>query len=371
MTRLDDLYLAHGQSAWLDNIRRDWLVDGTLQKFVDRGVRGVTSNPSIFAKALTVTDAYDALIASLGLRDAEEAFEQLAIRDVADACAILHPVYEASVRAHQAGTQAFRDGYVSLEVSPRLAHDTAGTVEAAIRLSRALAEHPNLMIKIPATKAGLPAITQCLARGISVNVTLIFSVQRYLEVYDAFLDGIEQAHASGLDIATIGSVASFFISRLDAAIDPLLADSPTLRGRAANANAALAYDHFVRLNSESRSSLLVGLGGQIQRPLWASTSTKNPDYDQLLYVNSLVAANTVNTLPDQTLLRYLDAGDPEGSLLVDPGQRGNAIDLLDELAAAGVSLDDVTTRLENDGVAAFMSSYDELLETVRHKLLGA
>jgi transaldolase len=370
MTKLDALYLEHGQSAWVDNIRRDWLNDGTLQNLVDRGVRGVTSNPSIFAKAVASTDAYDALIASLGTTDPEVAFERLAVEDVRDACLILRPVYDASLRSLSSGERRSLDGYVSLEVSPRLAHDTDGTIAAAKRLAETLSTSPNLMIKIPATKAGLPAISAVLAMGINVNVTLIFSLERYAEVLDAFVDGVERAHASGIDVSKIASVASFFISRVDTAIDPMLPEGSALRGVAAVAQAARAYDIFHDRIASQRFKDILALGAQVQRPLWASTSTKNAAYSDLLYVDTLVASDTVNTLPDPTLEAYADHGNAANSQLLDDAARRKLGQKLDDLAAAGIDLVEVTQRLEDEGVAAFISSYDELLATVTQKLRG-
>ena len=367
MTKLDALYLEHGQSAWVDNIRRDWLNDGTLQNLVDRGVRGVTSNPSIFAKAVASTDAYDTLIGGLATNDPEEAFEELAVEDVRDACVILRPVYDASLRALSSGERRSLDGYVSLEVSPRLAHDTEGTVAAAKRLAGKLSTSPNLMIKIPATEAGLPAISAVLALGINVNVTLIFSLERYSQVLDAFVDGIERAHTNGLDISRIASVASFFISRVDTAIDPLLPHESDLRGIAAVAQAAKMFQE--RIVSPGFLSILAH-GAQVQRPLWASTSTKNAEYSDLLYVDTLVAPDTVNTLPDPTLEAYADHGRASNSRLIDVTLRRELGEKLDQLAGAGVDLKVVTKRLEDEGVAAFIASYDELLATVTQKLGG-
>ena len=368
MTRLDGLYLDYGQSAWVDNIRRDWLNDGTLQSLVDRGVRGVTSNPSIFAKAVATTPAYDSIIADLGLTDAEEAFEALAVADVQDACRILRPVFDASMREFDAGTRRSTDGFVSLEVSPRLAHDTDGTIEAALHLAARVGDHPNLMIKIPATKAGLPAITAVLGLGISVNVTLIFSLDRYREVLEAFVQGIQLAQSNGRDLSRIASVASFFISRVDTAIDPLLPEGSSLRGTIANAQAAAAYQLFLDHTKSTAMKDLLDSGSQIQRPLWASTSTKNPAYDELLYVDSLAAAETVNTMPDPTLETFARSGEPGRSLLAQDETRVALAAHLGQLLDLGISLSDITNSLESDGVAAFMASYDELLATVASKL---
>ena len=362
MTTLNDLYDAHGQSPWIDNIRRDWLNDGTLARLVGEGVRGVTSNPSIFAKALATSSAYDdAVRAHPGLDD-EALFEALAVEDVRDACDVLADVHEAS-RAD--ATRRYRDGYVSLEVSPLLARDTEGTIAAARRLFAEVGR-PNVMIKIPATREGLPAITSALGEGINVNVTLIFSLERYAEVLDAWAAGLAAARAAGRDLAAIGSVASFFVSRVDVAVDALLPEGDGRRGTVANAQAAAAYGLYrARVGREDVTGLLAD-GAQVQRPLWASTSTKNPAYDDLLYVNHLVASETVNTMPDGTVDAYLDHGDPAVSLLEDPARRERAAHVLDTLAPA-VDLDAVTTRLEDEGVAAFASSYRELLATLEAK----
>jgi transaldolase len=360
MSRFDDLYLHGQQSAWVDNIRREWLDDGTLEALLNQGVRGVTSNPSIFAKAVGTSSAYDEFIAS-AIGSDEEVFEQLAIRDVADACAIFRPVYDASLREFHAGTRRYTDGYVSLEVSPRLAHDTDGTIAAAKRLAHALRDHQNLMIKIPATKAGLPAIVEVLGSGICVNVTLIFSLERYRDVIRAFKAGVALAKERGLDLDRLASVASFFVSRVDTAIDPMLPESSPLRGRIALAQVAEAYDL-------ARSSFAnVPKGTQVQRALWASTSTKNPDYDALLYVDSLIAPETVNTIPDATLSLYGERGSLSKSILADETLRVSYEDHLDELAELGIDLGAVTDQLEVEGVSAFAVAYEELLETVRAK----
>jgi transaldolase len=251
-----------------------------------------------------------------------------------------------------------------------LAHDTEGTIAAAKRLAETLSDSPNLMIKIPATKAGLPAISAVLALGINVNVTLIFSLERYSEVLEAFVEGIERAHAAGLDVSRIASVASFFISRVDSAIDPLLADGSNLRGVAAVAQAARAYDIFLERITSARFEGIRAVGAQVQRPLWASTSTKNPSYSDLLYVDTLIASDTVNTLPDPTLEAYADHGDATKSQLDNESARRNLGSKLDELETAGVDLTAITQRLEDEGVAAFIASYDELLATVTQKLRG-
>jgi transaldolase len=368
MSTLHDLYRVYGQSAWIDNIRRDWLNDGTLAQLVADGARGVTSNPSIFAKAFATSSAYDELIAQVASNDPETVFETLAAADVRDACDVLVYVYTDSGADFKAGTRRFRDGYVSLEVSPRLARNTQGTVEAAKRLFASV-NRLNVMIKIPATVEGLPAIAEVLAAGINVNVTLIFSLERYQEVLDAWTLGVEQALAAGHDVGNIGSVASFFVSRVDAAIDPLVDPAGAHRGATANAQVAAAYETYLRHIATPRVQALLAAGAQVQRPLWASTSTKDPSYHDLLYVDSIVADETVNTMPDATLAAALDHGDFSRSLLVDANTRADAIALLDSLPAT-VSLHAITAKLEADGVDAFISSYDELLATVSTKLNG-
>jgi transaldolase len=364
VTRLHDLYAGADQSPWIDNIRRDWLEDGTLARLVDQGVRGVTSNPSIFAKALATSQAYDALIAATPERDPERLFETLAVADVQAACDVLTGVHHEASRARRAGERRHDDGFVSLEVSPHLAFDTAATVEAARRLHQWV-DRANLLVKIPATREGLPAITESLAAGVSVNVTLIFSVERYGKVLDAWLAGLEGAVASGRDLASIASVASFFVSRVDSAVDALLPEGDPRRGTAANAQAAAAYDLFLERVASARATALLAHGAQIQRPLWASTSTKNPDYPDLLYVDGLVGAETVNTMPDATLAAALDHLRLDQSWLAEE-RRGAAAEAL-AAVERDVDLAEVTARLEREGVTAFVDSYEELLATVAAK----
>jgi transaldolase len=368
MTRLDDMYLSSGHSPWVDNIRRDWLNDGTLQNLVNAGARGVTSNPAIFAKAVASTSAYDRYIKDLGSMDAEFVFEKLAVEDVRDACDLLLPIYTASVREQDSGIHQYRDGFVSLEVSPLLAYDAPGTVAAALRLA-AEVDRPNVMIKIPATAECLPAITEVLSRGINVNVTLIFSLQRYREVLDAFVAGVAAAKSQGRNIGEISSVASFFVSRVDTAVDPTLAADSAHRGRTAICQVAGAYQIFLDRWRENDAAELLAAGAQLQRPLWASTSVKNAAYDQLLYVNPLVAASSVNTMPDATLDLVLASTDEEVPSIANDDTRRS---MIDELLVIGqiVDLTEVTDVLERDGVAAFISSYGELLATVQSKLAG-
>ncbi|MDE3065823.1 MAG: transaldolase [Acidobacteriota bacterium] len=362
MTTLHTLYERFGQSPWIDNIRRDWLDDGTLTALVEQGVRGVTSNPSIFAKALATSSAYDASVARHADLDAEPLFEALAVEDVRDACDVLRGVHDAAAREFSAGRRRHGDGFVSLEVSPRLARDTAATVAAARRLAAAV-DRPNVMIKIPATVEGLPAVTAVLGEGINVNVTLIFSLTRYSQVLDAWLSGLEFASANGHDLGRLASVASFFVSRVDTAVDALLEETDPRRGTTANAQAARAYQLYRDRVAGERASALLAAGAQVQRPLWASTSVKNPAYDELLYVERLVGDETVNTMPDATLTATLARGEFSSSPLLDPADTRGVAALLDDLPP-NVELDAVTERLEVEGVSAFAASYDELLSTV-------
>ncbi|MDE3081845.1 MAG: transaldolase [Acidobacteriota bacterium] len=362
MTRLNDLFEIYGQSAWIDNIRRDWLDDGTLARLVEQGVRGVTSNPSIFAKALATSTAYDDAIHQAGALEPEALFETLAVGDVREACDVLADVYHAAQADFDARRRRHGDGFVSLEVSPRLARDTEATIAAALRLWNEV-DRPNLMIKIPATVEGLPAISEVLSHGVNVNITLIFSVDRYADVVGAWVKGLRGAIAAGHDVARIASVASFFVSRVDVAVDALLPEGDPRRGTAANAQAAQAYDTYQRLIDSPEVLELLGRGAQVQRPLWASTSTKNPLYDDLLYVNALVAPETVNTMPDATLTAALDHGRFSASLLADSAVRRAEASRLDALDP-DVSLSAVTAQLERDGVTAFVKSYEEVLATV-------
>ncbi len=366
MTRLHSLFDDYGQSPWIDNIRRDWLNDGTLASLVEQGVRGVTSNPAIFAKAFATSSAYDDQLTNATVADAEELFETLAVADVRDACDVLLEVHSESRREFRSGRRRYRDGYVSLEVSPHLARDSAGTVVAAKRLANAVGRE-NVMIKIPATAEGLTAVTEVLGEGINVNVTLIFSIDRYDEVITAWMTGLERASAKGHDLGSIASVASFFVSRVDAAIDELLPLGDVRRGTAANAQVARAYALYRERMESDRALALLNQGAQVQRPLWASTSTKNPTYYDLLYVDNIVSDETVNTMPDLTLAAVLHHGDFTTSMLESPESAASAAAAL-ELLPDEISLDAVTDKLEAEGVAAFVDSYDELLATVAAKL---
>ena len=366
MTTLDTLFETYGQSPWIDNIRRDWLNDGTLVSLVEKGVRGVTSNPSIFAKAFATSSAYDDALVGASARDAEELFEALAAKDVQDACDVLAALHDDSRRAFASKQRRYLDGFVSLEVSPRLARDTEGTIEAAKRLA-AQVDRSNLMIKIPATVEGLPAVTEVLGSGINVNVTLIFSLKRYDEVISAWLAGLELAHSNGHGLGEIGSVASFFVSRVDAAVDGLLDPGDARRGTTANAQVCAAYQLYRARIASSRATTLLAQGAQVQRPLWASTSTKDPSYYDLLYVDSIVGDETVNTMPDATLEGVLDHGSFALSYLLDDAATSREVALLSQLPPQ-INLDEVTDKLEADGVNSFVAAYEELLATVTTKI---
>lgn len=356
MGRLHDLYSTCGQSPWLDNLRRGWVTDGQLAALRDRGVRGLTSNPTIFQKAIQGSADYDDQFAQLVKQRAEpiDAYWRMVLSDIDAALDVFAPVYEAS---HG------RDGFVSVEVDPSLAHDGDATLAAARTLHDRI-NRPNVMIKIPATKEGLPAIRTMIAEGRSVNVTLIFSLERYGEVIDAYLDGLEQRRSSGVDdLSTVACVASFFISRVDTEIDRRLDSlgSPAalaLHGQAAIAQARLAYDLFHRRHDDERFQRLAANGARVQRPLWASTSTKNPAYRDTLYVDELIGRDTVNTLPDNTLEAFDDHGTCASRIDHD---LDGARRVWDELQHLGVDLQNVAEQLEREGVSSFQKSFDELI----------
>jgi transaldolase/glucose-6-phosphate isomerase len=360
-----------GQSVWLDFIRRSLLESGGLARLVaEDGVRGVTSNPAIFEKAIATGDEYSAQILEVAPQvdgDARRIYEALAIADVQGAADVLAGVYAAS---------AGRDGFVSLEVAPDLAHDTDATIAEARRLWRAV-DRPNLMIKVPGTPAGVPAIRQLLADGIHVNITLLFARSAYATVAEAFLEALEERVAGGLAIDRVASVASFFVSRIDSLVDKHLEARMTatgdpeerqevagLRGRIAIANAKLAYRHFEELSASERWRRLAARGAQPQRLLWASTSTKNPAYRDTLYVEELIGAETVNTMPPETVAAFRDHGVARAtlSLGVEEAQRQ-----LDALAAAGILLDEATDELLTDGIAKFVQPFEKLLAAVAER----
>ncbi|HLU75158.1 MAG TPA: transaldolase [Nonomuraea sp.] len=351
-----------GVAIWLDDISRERLRTGNLEQLIrEKNVVGVTSNPTIFANALGKGDAYNTQMHDLAVRgvDVGEAVRAITTYDIRWAADVLRPVYDATGGV---------DGRVSLEVDPRLAHDTDKTVAEA-RALWWLVDRPNLFIKIPATLAGLPAITQAIGEGISVNVTLIFSLERYRAVMDAWLAGLEAAQAKGLNLATIESVASFFVSRVDTEIDSRLdkLGKPELKGKAAVANARLAYAAYEEVMNSERWQRLRAAGARPQRPLWASTGVKNPDYPDTLYVDELVAPGTVNTMPEKTLDAVADHGKVTGDT-VRPFYE-QAWNTMAELKDAGIDYDDVVRVLEEEGVQKFEASWNELLDSVRKNLI--
>jgi transaldolase len=366
MTRLHDLYTAGGQSPWLDNLQRNWISSGRLAGLVADGVRGVTSNPTIFAKAILGEDDYDEQFRSLVPKHTvPEAYWELVIKDIEDALAVLRPVHEESRGA---------DGFVSLEVAPALAHDTAGTVSSALALHDRI-DQPNLFVKVPATLEGVAAIATLIGGGHSINVTLIFGLERYDQVIEAYLSGLEaQVAAGGRDLSGTSSVASFFVSRVDTEIDRRLEDVAggtagdkeilALRGHAAVAQAQVAYQHFVAAFSGPRWEALAARGARVQRPLWASTSTKNPAYPDLLYVDTLIGPDTVNTMPESTLVAFEDHGTVARTIDAEPAA---AEATLRRLSAVGIDLADVSATLEDEGVHSFAKSFDELLQALTDK----
>lgn len=360
MDRMQKLHQI-GQSIWLDYIERRMVQSGELQRLVDAGVTGVTSNPTIFQQAISKSEAYRADLQKLAAdgRSTKEIFEALAVADISAAADVLAPVY--------ARTEG-EDGYVSIEVAPDLADDTEATIAEARRLHTSV-NRPNVMIKVPATKAGIAAIRQLISEGININVTLIFSLERYAAVKEAYMQGLESRLAAQKPIKRIASVASFFISRVDANVDDRLAklsssnglDPQSLLGKTALANAQLAYAQFEAKFSGARWQKLAQAGAQVQRPLWASTSTKNPNYSDLLYVEPLIGPHTVNTMPMNTLQAFWDHGVVENRIHAGVDE---AKQRFDQLAHLGISIDEVTEFLEHDGVKKFADSYDALLQTI-------
>lgn len=369
MTSPTENLSAQGVSIWLDDLSRSRIESGNLAELIaNRSVVGVTTNPTIFAGAIgnAADNSYDAEIAELAGRgaSADEAIFELTTSDVRDAADIFRAIYDA--------TGGF-DGRVSIEVSPDLAHDTEATVTQARELWAAV-DRPNTLIKIPATKAGLPAITEVIGDGISVNVTLIFSLDRYGEVIDAYLAGLELAQQNGHDLSGIHSVASFFVSRVDSEVDKRLsafesAGADALKSRAGVANARLAYELFEQRFDEDRATALAEAGANVQRPLWASTGVKDPALPDTLYVTELVATGTVNTMPEKTLEATFDHGEITGDTVTTNYDDARAV--FQALAAAGVDLDSVTQLLEDEGVEKFIASWHELQDTVRAALANA
>jgi transaldolase len=362
--------LDQGQSIWQDDISRGQITGGSLAAMIeDVGVRGVTSNPTIFEKAIAGSSDYDAQIAELSKGDLStaEIFEQLAVTDIRNACDVFRPIYDLSNGG---------DGFVSIEVAPDLARDAEGTREATRRLWKEV-DRPNLMIKIPGTVEGAPVVREMLAEGININITLLFSIDAYKRVANAYLDAVEERVTNGKPVDRLASVASFFVSRVDTLADRLLnekiADTEDprdkkaleeLRGKVAVANAKLAYALFEELFSGPRWDALKAAGARPQRPLWASTGTKNPDYSDVLYVDTLIGPHTINTMPAKTIQAFLDHGVVKRTVDADLDQ---AKDVMLDLESAGISIDAITDQLENEGIASFIKSFETLLAGVEGK----
>jgi transaldolase len=360
MSRLRALHDA-GVSIWLDNLSRELLDGGTFAKMIaECAVTGATSNPTIFAKAIAGSDRYDDQLHDLvaaGVDDPQELFFQLALDDVRRAADLLRSSYDQS---------GGRDGFVSFECTPDLADDTEGTIKQAVELWRRLAR-PNVMIKVPGTEAGIPAIEELTARGVNVNVTLLFSVARYEEVIDAYIAGLEQRAAAREPVDAITSVASFFVSRVDAKVDAQLPADSRLRGCVAIANAHRAYAHYVDRFGDDRWRTLRDAGAHPQRPLWASTGTKDPSYSDVLYVEKLTVPNVINTMPESTLRAFADHGNVTHAL---SRVAGAASSTLRRARDAGVDLDAITAQLEREGVRSFCESYEQLLGRIAAKVEG-
>jgi transaldolase/glucose-6-phosphate isomerase len=359
-----------GQSIWYDNISRDLLASGELARLIELGVSGVTSNPTIFEKAIAGSPDYDEALIALGQanKNVMEIYEGLVVEDIRSAADLLLPMHHSTNAA---------DGYVSLEVSPALAYDTKGTIAEAERLF-AILDRPNIMIKVPATSQGIPAIRRLIGEGINVNVTLIFSIDVYKQVLAAYLDGLEDLVRSGGNVSKVASVASFFVSRVDTAVDTLLGNGirqgsnelTSLLGKSAVGNAKLAYQVFLYTFNDDRFAKLRSMGARVQRPLWASTGTKNPAYSDVMYVESLIGPNTVNTMPPATLIAFLEHGQAQSMLTKD---MLDAEQTMERLTEAGVSMEDVTDRLRVDGVKSFADSFNNLINIIEEKkahLLG-
>ncbi len=363
MSKLHELNQS-GQSVWYDNIRRGLIVDGGLQALIDAGVVGVTSNPSIFKAAIAGSDDYDVVMSDLiaANKSTAEIYETLVLKDIASTADLFFPVYSA--------TEGL-DGYVSLEVSPLLAADTEGTIAEARRLFAAL-QRPNVMIKVPATPAGIPAIRTLIGDGINVNVTLLFAVENYHEVAHAYIGGLENLAAKGGDVSKVASVASFFVSRVDTAVDKALdaAGNKELKGTIAIANAKIAYDLFADIYRGTRWQALADQGARPQRLLWASTSTKNPAYPDVLYMDGLIGPQTVNTVPPNTLDAFIDHGVIAPTLTIGLAEARAQIK---QVAALGIDLDAITAQLQIDGVKSFADAFNELMTSIdqkREKLLA-
>ena len=362
---------ALGQSVWYDNISRAMIDSGDLQHLINQGVTGLTANPTIFEKAISNSNDYDDQLMELALKNksADEIYEELVIQDIRAAADLLLPVYNKTLGI---------DGYVSLEVSPRLAFDTSGTVEEARKFFNTL-NRPNILIKVPATPQGIPAIQQLISEGINVNVTLIFSLDMYKQVQEAYISGLEMLSSSSDDLSRVASVASFFVSRVDTAVDEALtekisqgdSDLSSLMGKAAVANAKIAYRSFQQNFYSERFNSLISKGAMVQRPLWASTGTKNAGYSDVLYVDSLIGQSTVNTMPDLTLAAFLDHGVPLTTVTKDLAAAEQCIQ---GIINSEVPLESITDKLLSDGVKAFSDSFESLMshiETKRANLMAS
>jgi transaldolase len=358
-SRLHEL-AEHGQSVWIDSLSRQWLRDGTLAKLIEEdAVVGVTSNPTIFQKALSQGDWYDDQLRELLAQedDPREIFWHLAVADVIEGCDVLRPIWDGGKG---------QDGYVSLEVDPDIAYDQQATIDQAMRLHEWV-DRPNLFVKIPATEPGLGAIEESIARGKSINVTLIFSLARYEAVAEAYIRGLERLLEAGGDPRTVSSVASFFVSRVDTETDRRLDEigQPELKGKLANANAKLAYERYKAIFSGDRWEALAAGGATTQRCLWASTSTKNPEYRDVMYVEELIGPETVNTMPIETIRAFQDHGEIRGDTIEEGVAEAHV--LVEELARVGIDYDDVVDTLEREGVQKFSDSLAELLEGINAK----
>lgn len=350
-----------GQSIWLDYIRRSFLQDGGLEAYVEKGLGGVTSNPSLFDTAISEGEEYDPAIAELSAagKTTREIYEALVVEDIKQACDILHPVFVESDG---------NDGFVSLEVSPHLAHDTQGTIQEVKKYTE-LVDKPNLMVKVPATPEGIPAIEALTAEGYNINITLMFSIDQYNQVADAYMSGLEKLADKGGDLTDVHSVASIFVSRLDVKIDRIFDSmdhplSQELKGKIGIANAKMVYQKYLESFQSSRWEALSGQGARVQRVLYGSTSTKNPAYPDTLYPDNLIGADTVNTLPPETLDAFLDHGTVAETLTEDIA---SAQEELDQLSTLGLKLDNLTKELLDEGVIKFANSFDELMLSIADK----
>jgi len=367
-TRLHEL-IEQGQSPWIDYITRDIIKSGELQSLIDKGIRGLTSNPTIFEKAISSSKEYDEAFRDLVQKGASqsEIYEGLIVEDIRMAADVLRPVYDET---------GGLDGYVSIEVNPKLAYDTEGTIAEARKFFQTI-DRPNIFIKVPATDQGIPAIRQLISEGININITLIFSIDYYERVMDAYLEGLEQRVSEGKPIDKIASVASFFVSRVDTEVDKRLqklieseqdsqkkSELESLLGKAAIANARIAYQHFLKKFQGERWESLKAKGARVQRPLWASTSTKNPAYRDVMYVEELIGPDTVNTMPPQTIEAFLDHGKVARTIDKDLDQ---AYAVIEKLESLGISMKEVTDKLQADGVKLFADSFDSLDKVINEK----